>query len=110
LLLTREGGSLARLSGAAARSLLVVTGPEDDLPWADGVVYLGRDPAAPSLLLPTRALPNVPLALFERAMLRAHPTLGAPIVVAEVPSVVLSVSAARALTRARVEAWLARGP
>jgi hypothetical protein len=42
----------------------------DDLPWADGVVYLGRDPAAPKLLLPTTLRPDVPLDLFERALLK----------------------------------------
>ena len=32
--------------------LPTMLGAAEALPWVDGVIYLGRDPRAPSLLLP----------------------------------------------------------
>ncbi len=72
----RDDAALARLSGVGGEGLLVVIGEAADLPWVDGVVYLGRDPGAPALLLPTALEPDVPAPLFERAIL-AHAS-GAP--------------------------------
>ena len=56
----------SRLHGAAGERFLLVCGTEPDLPWCDGIGYLGRDPAAPGLLLPTTLTVDVPLPLFER--------------------------------------------
>lgn len=80
----------AALPQAAALSLHV--DPEDDalvlvllpdapagaLPWADGAVYLGVDPAAPALLLPTHRRPDLPLPLLAAAVLGRAPAGGAP--------------------------------
>lgn len=60
---------LGAFEGAAAAGALVVLGG-GALPWVDGVVYLGRDPGAPSLLLPTAQGPTVPLGLLEQAIRR----------------------------------------
>jgi hypothetical protein len=59
--------------------VLLVVG--DELPWADGVVYLGRDPDAPKLLLPTTLMPEVPVDLFERALLHKFADAAAPLAV-----------------------------
>ena len=40
-------------------SPVVVLGATEALPWVDGVNYLGRDPDAPRLLLPTMLRPAV---------------------------------------------------
>ena len=65
-LLRLSDDQLAALRGAAADGLVFVTGETAVLPWVDGVVYLGRDPDAPRLLLPTMLRPSAPLAAFER--------------------------------------------
>ena len=49
---------------------VVVLGPEEELPWVDHGLYLGRDPQASGLLVPTREQANVPMDLFERALRR----------------------------------------
>ena len=49
---------------------VVVLGPEEALPWVDHGLYLGRDPRAIGLLVPTREQANVPMDLFERALRR----------------------------------------
>jgi hypothetical protein len=59
---------LLRLRAARAGDALLVCGDAPDLPWADGVVYLGRDGEAPSLLLPTTLTVEQPIALLERAL------------------------------------------
>lgn len=63
---------LAKLSGVAAKTpewtIVVLARNEDQLPWVDGIRYLGKDPLAPKLLLPTAEQPDVPLGLFERAI------------------------------------------
>lgn len=67
---------LARLEGGAADGLVLVAGPRDDLPWVDGVTYLGREPDAADLLVPTTREAAAPAALVEAA-LRARGALPA---------------------------------
>jgi hypothetical protein len=109
-LLARDDASLARLRGVAAAEWIAVEGDAEDLPWADGVVYLGRDPEAPSLLVPTRARPSVPAAWLEQALRRTHAQLLAPIAVVDAPAAVLSLASARAIARSHVARWLAGPP
>lgn len=59
---------LGAFEGVATAGALVVLGGA--LPWVDGVVYLGRDPGAPSLLLPTAQEPTAPPGLLEQAIRR----------------------------------------
>jgi len=66
----RDEPTLAALSYVAAEDHLLIVGAEALLPWADGAVYLGCEPATPGLLVPTSSAPNVPLGLFERALRR----------------------------------------
>jgi hypothetical protein len=104
-LLVRSDEDLGRLRGVAGEGragLILVTGAELDLPWTDGARYLGQDPLAPSLLLPTARAPSVSPALLERALGR-----GASVAVLLDPPRVVSLADARVLARARIEALLA---
>jgi hypothetical protein len=65
------GERLAALRGVDAGDCVVLLGPESELPWVDGVVYLGRDPRAPLLLVPTCYEPDVPLELLEQRVAAA---------------------------------------
>jgi hypothetical protein len=107
-LLAEDDAALAALAGVSAPDRLIVLGPEEALPWVDGVVYLGRDPAAPSLLFPTALAPAAPPALFERAVLTR--ALAAPVAVFADPPALASVAAARPIDRARLAVWLAEAP
>lgn len=69
-LLTLDDAKLAALQGVGGENLLLVAGAAIDLPWADGVTYLGKDARATAIYLPTTRLPNVPLDLFEKSLLR----------------------------------------
>ncbi|MER6447577.1 hypothetical protein [Streptomyces venezuelae] len=66
----RDGARLGVLADdgpglpAADRALLVL-GAEDDLPWAEGARYLGRDAG---LLVPTTARPAPAAALWRQAL------------------------------------------
>jgi hypothetical protein len=60
----------AELRAAAAAGRVVVLGDGPDLPWCDGVIYLGRDAG---LLLPTATAPSVPAALLHEAVRRLVP-------------------------------------
>ncbi|MFD0274000.1 hypothetical protein ACFVHB_08795 [Kitasatospora sp. NPDC127111] len=53
------------LGAPPAQRLLLVLGAEDELPWADGARYLGRDAG---LLVPTTARPGPAAALWRRAL------------------------------------------
>ena len=106
-LLSREAGDLALLTGVAGPGLLVLLGAAETLPWEEGVVYLGHDDAARSILVPTTLTPTVPLSLLARALSRVP---GAPEPLALLPDgVVASVAQARPLVHASLEAWLATG-
>jgi hypothetical protein len=101
-----DDAALAGLAAVAGAGVLVALGR--DLPWCDGVVYLGSEPAAPSLLLPTALAPSVPAPLLARAV-RAR--LGASelgtVAVLPAPLCLVACDAARAIDRGRLAAWLA---
>ncbi|MDC0670815.1 bpX5 domain-containing protein [Nannocystis radixulma] len=78
-LLTFADDVLLRLRGVAGRDLLVLTGESSDLPWLDGVDYLGRDPLAPGLYIPTTLEPAPAAPLLERALRRRAPQLATPL-------------------------------
>lgn len=69
---------LARLEGGSAESLAIVMGAADDLPWVDGVTYLGRDPAAADLVVPTTKAATAPAPLVEAALRRQAESAGGP--------------------------------
>jgi hypothetical protein len=93
--------SLGGLAGVAGEGVVVVIGEE--LPWAEGVVYLGRDPDAPGVLLPTRLRPGVPVDLFARAARAKVPEAAWPVAVLASPALLVPVGGARALGRAELE-------
>ena len=92
---------LRGLAAVAGPHLLVVLGTEERLPWSDGVVYVGRDPA-PELLLPTALAPTVAPPLLAHAVKRT--VTGSPIAV--IPGLVVPCADARTIDRARLSAWL----
>jgi hypothetical protein len=98
---------LARLRGVASRELLLVLGAEQDLPWSDGIVYLGREPELPELLLPCASCARVPPPLLLRALLARFRQLGlqAPCAVLLEAPLVVSLAAAQPLTRAGLLLW-----
>lgn len=105
---------LRELRGAAGDDLLVVLGETSSLPWADGVAYLGRDPDAPRLLVPTMVRPDLALDVLERAIARHAATLPStlpgPWAVLVSPPQLFSVAHAVAIERDRLQAWLEAHP
>lgn len=104
-LLARD--DLGALSGVATAEAVVVLGAAESLPWADGVVYLGRDPRAPALLVPTPREPTVPIALLEAALVRRFGP--GPLAVIPTLRIAIPTASARPLTREALTRWLA-GP
>lgn len=104
-LLARDDAALARLRGLAGPSFILVAGDAAELPWVDGAVYVGRDPAAPALLVPTALEPNVPLGLLERGVL-ARAGSAAPVAVLVDPPACIATASARPIDRARLSAFV----
>jgi hypothetical protein len=88
--------------GVVGDDLIVVLGP--DLPWVDGVTYLGRDPRAPTLWFDTRVQPDVPPALLARAVARRVP---GPVAWLADPTVLVPLGAAEPFHPPALGAWLA---
>ncbi|GAA1934494.1 hypothetical protein [Kitasatospora viridis] len=65
----------ARLRAVADRRTLVVLGEPDDLPWAEGVRYLGWDGG---VLVPTTARPWPAAALWREALMPDAASADAP--------------------------------
>ncbi|MBI4747482.1 MAG: hypothetical protein HY774_03295 [Acidobacteria bacterium] len=105
-LLAGDDESLDLLEGVAGPDWLVVLGPEASLPWVDGVMYLGRDPLAPALLLPTVLLPSLPVTLVEQAFLAQFPALQPPLAVFPQTGNVISLGTARRVARTTLLKWL----
>lgn len=100
----------SRLYGVAGPTTLLVLGEETNLPWVDGVAYLGRDPAAPGLLLPTHLEPLVPTAnLLEQALRNRFAKLTPPLAILPKTMTVISCHSALQLLPKKIEAWLHMG-
>lgn len=101
-----DAARFARLSGVATPDSLFVMGAADDLPWCDGVAYVGRDPDAPALLLPTTHAPSVHPALLQQALLRAGG--GASRLLVQIaPPAIVPFDRAAPLARSLIERWVA---
>ena len=90
-LLALSDEALAGLSGVAGGDLVVVLG---DVPWADGVTWLGADPAAPGVWLPTNRVPMLPLGLVTQVVARS-----ATLPAVYVEGLIVPVGEARPLAR-----------
>ena len=102
--LARPSPDLSGVWSRAPTPCVVLLGPE--LPWVDGVRYLGRDARAGGVLLPTRRTPAGPVDLFGRAVLRAVPQSLWPVGVLDAPDglLALPLGAARPLDVDRLRA------
>jgi hypothetical protein len=105
--LVAEDAARARWSGVAGPGVLVLLGDTESLPWADGAVYLGRDAAAPSLLLPCTLAPDVAPALLERALV-ARASAATPLAVLPRTALLVPVGAARPVSRDTLRSWVVK--
>ncbi|ATB51060.1 hypothetical protein [Corallococcus macrosporus] len=105
-ILAEDDARLAHWEGVAGPGLLVLLGASASLPWVDGAVYLGRDDAAPSLLVPCALAPDVAAPLLERALLAQAHGGGTLLAVLPASLSMVSVAAARSVSRVTLQAWL----
>ncbi len=103
LLGQRSDQRLRQLAAVATRDLLVILGPEEELPWLDGVRYCAADPLAPDLWLPTHTAPALPLDLLQAALLRRADSR--PLLLWHAPEHLLPLAAPLTLSGAAL-AWL----
>ncbi|MBX2800680.1 MAG: hypothetical protein KTR31_23570 [Myxococcales bacterium] len=103
-LLRLDDEHLARLTGVAGREVVAVLGEEEHLPWVDQIRYVGTDPSAPALLLPTTHAPSVQQPLLQRAILGRCPEGAAPVALPGGAHALLAVplGGARPLLRSRL--------
>lgn len=95
-------GDCGSFRGVAGEHALVLLGR--DAPWAEGAVYLGRDPAAPGLWMPTRLRPDLDTALVSRK-LRADGLVG-PVALLPEQGLAIPLADARPIEVERLKAWL----
>ena len=95
-------GDAEQYRGVTCGEVLVVLGPEP--PWADGVIYLGKEPEAPGLWLPTLLEPTVHPALIARA-LRDRGCIG-PIGMIPHQRLAIPLGDARPISSAHLTAWV----
>lgn len=99
--------ALAGLRGVAGDGVLAVIADACEVPWCDGLRWMGRDPDAPAVWTPTTTRPSVSAALIERA-LAARAGTPSPWMIwpDEARLRVVSLATARAVDRERLRAWL----
>ncbi|MDZ4834303.1 MAG: hypothetical protein SGJ27_11050 [Candidatus Melainabacteria bacterium] len=90
-LLKKEESELRKLLCVAGKEVLLVIGEESDLPWLDGVVYIGQERNS-TIYIPTIWQASAPLPLLERALLAANPSLMPPIAVLPFSSLIVSLA------------------
>jgi hypothetical protein len=109
----RDTRGLEALRAVGASSCLILSseGDAEALPWVDGACYLGRDPQAPRLLVPTALCPDIPYGLFERALFARSPAARAPAALLLDPLRLVDAASPRPFDPAALGRWLeARGP
>jgi hypothetical protein len=104
-LMEMDDESLAQLRGAVGPQFIIVMGDAQNLPWVNGIVYLGRSPAAPSLLLPTALEPDAPVALLERAVARRLPNSQLTALLTD-PFLLAPVAVAQPIARDALRTWM----
>jgi len=103
-LLRLDDESLGTFQGASAERLIFIVGRGDDLPWANGAVYLGRDARTPaSFLLPTTVEPKASIDLFKLILENKFRHL---LPCAILPGKIIPFGTAKKLSRAALERWL----
>jgi hypothetical protein len=96
---------LHRLRVIVAHGRVIILGVDSDLPWVDGVSYLGIDPDAPTLRMPTTLAPSVASDIFERAIQQR--IKGQPVVaLLPDPLRIMSLDGASRWTRGDWQTWL----
>lgn len=105
-LLAKRSDAARRWSAVSSGDAIVVLG--DELPWVDGVTWLGREPDAPELLVPTLSSVTPHAALVLAAIRKRSPNLLLPIALVPSPRGlnVISLGSARAPGGAPLEAFL----
>ena len=96
---------LARLSAVACRDLLVILGPQEALPWVDGVRYCAPDPDAPNLWLATHVRPSISADLLQNTLRERAKC--APFLLWHAPHQILPLDQADQLSPAILQ-WLAQ--
>jgi hypothetical protein len=109
-LLALKDDRLRELRGAAGEGILIALGETAALPWAAGVTYLGYEPDAPRLLVPTMLRPAIAFDVFERAIARYAAPLSTPWAVLASPARVFSVANATTIDRKEILKWLDETP
>lgn len=104
--LDRSNERLAKLAGCAAPGLLVLSGPKEELPWADGVVYLGREAGSSGVLMPTLLAPSVPVPLLERALQRRFPLAAPPFVLLPERHLLIPMGSSQTVDSQVLTEWL----
>ena len=102
-LLTQEDKVLEAMAAVFFDDALFVKGESETLPWVDGIRYLGIDPDAPRLWIPTHTKPNVALGIFAAAI-QKHAGIAGPLAVSLFPKRTFPVGDSHILTRASLMA------
>jgi len=105
----RPASELADLKIVVAADHFVIFGESHRLPWASGGLYLGTDPRAPGLLLPTSLEPTLPIHLFEDVLRARYTTHGAQLAVFPKPLSLVAITNAKPVSDESVLAWLWNG-
>lgn len=102
-LLSFDDEKLNLLHGVSANDLLLIAGKAEHLPWVNGVIYLGKDSLAPSILLPTTVRPNIPIDLFEVTLLNQFPD---QLPFAAIENRIVQTGQMRPITRKILQDWV----
>ncbi len=93
---------LDRLQGVAGTELIAILGTANDLPWVEGIRYLGKDSLAPGLLLPCNRKPILSVGLLAAAINRQE----TPLALLDKPGRLIPLIQARPIERSLLLSWL----
>jgi hypothetical protein len=95
--------TFADLEGVVGDDVIVFLGEETTLPFVDGVHYIGEEPGAHSVLVPTTHAPSVPVQWLDALLREQHVTLPVALVPRDEALHVIPLGLARKVDRAVLE-------
>ncbi|MCP4149947.1 MAG: hypothetical protein GY757_19530, partial [bacterium] len=96
-LLRFDDSILQSLKGIGSKEFIVIIGPEEKLPWVEGLIYLGHDRETPGILLPTMRKPVTDSHLVAEAL--AEKRIKKPAFLVDAPPCCGSIAAAQPISR-----------
>lgn len=103
-LLAYENNRLEQFKAVASHNLLIIASENSQLPWVDAIIYLGCDPAATQLYMPTLLKPNLAVALLQKRCLQLYQQ--SPLAILPATNQIVALQSLQTIDKSSIRHWI----